>query len=220
MLRAEPTRRETESEQLTPIARFKNAAEAGFFAHELLRHDGHEVYVVTEEDFDGLGGYWSTRFVLSAPIGIAEAASLSLQRILKQMDEEGRSYAEPDQVNNGEPSRNVLPYLEDNTDVATLPGIPWLTILLTLTTGGLVFWSVKQVANPPRGGQPKVGKEEDFWKEVSRSDQPWVQQLQNGGTRSLSYKPHKKAFLFKEDFDGDGLFETKVLFEQPPAKQD
>lgn len=197
-------------DDLTPVARFRNAAEAGFFAHE-LQQDGYQVYLITEDDFDAMHGFWSTRFVLSAPRQIAETVSGSLQRLLGRSDEEWEAAGRCHSV---EHSTSVLPYLEDSEPEQASSGVHWFPLLLTITTGSLVFWGIKHF-NPPRVAQAAGGNRENLWEEVSRSSQPWVQESKDGSRRSLSYQPQAKSYLLREDRDGDGVYEREVIFQQP-----
>ena len=58
-----------------PIARFLNAAEAGYFAHELKLMRNIPVTLRAEDDFDAVSGNWSTGFVLAVPEVWAERAA-------------------------------------------------------------------------------------------------------------------------------------------------
>ena len=72
---------------LTAIARFNNAAEAGYFAHEMHTEAGITARVMTEDDFDAVGGVWSTRFLLVVPRDQAGPALAVLRHQLEEPDD-------------------------------------------------------------------------------------------------------------------------------------
>ena len=71
-------------EAIVSIARFHNAAEAGYFSHELMRSEEIPSMVKVDEHFDALCGRWTTRFLLLVPECFAETAAAALQRLVKQ----------------------------------------------------------------------------------------------------------------------------------------
>ncbi len=72
----------------TAIARFLNAAEAGYFAHELKLLKNIPVTLSAEENLDALSGHQATGFVLSVPQIWAEPAARTLTELVQQTESE------------------------------------------------------------------------------------------------------------------------------------
>lgn len=79
-----------------PIARFANAAEAGYFAHELAHRLDFDPVVRSEQDFDAIGGAWRQAYLLCAPEPLANAAAALLHEMCGDEDDHAhRRLAKP-----------------------------------------------------------------------------------------------------------------------------
>jgi len=114
------------------IARFRNAAEAGFFLDELTRRLDITAEVAPAERFDALHASWSTDFVLLVPRESAELAARCLQELVDQTTEsdddeevEGASRANPVFS-----SRVLFP------------------LAITLAAGALSYWAFDRLDRP------------------------------------------------------------------------
>ena len=172
-----------------PIARFRSAAEAGYFAHELDRVAEIEATVHVSESFDGLTGAWQPWFILHvAPPQMSRATEL-----LADWLEHGGGVSEGPGGTGGMPgtgragavagdlpaASGVLPRHEsagreggaedfaDESDRFRLEadesGIPWWPVMLTLAAGSLVVWTARRWHQPVVGAnQGRPMKPEDL----------------------------------------------------------
>jgi hypothetical protein len=178
-----------------PVARFRNAAEAGYFADELARLGDWAVTLTLEENFDAVSGHWAHRFVLAAPETQAAAVTQALGELVEQ--------GEPDErwADDQQPSAV-------NADDAG--GINWVPIVLTIAAGTAVLWAAKSLHDPPKRDArlaPVGGLPLDLWDDLSARPEPWVQQSDDGSRREVVFDPHRRLALIREDHDGDGIFE-------------
>ena len=163
--------------------------------------------VMTEDDFDAVGGVWSTRFLLVVPRDQAAPALAVLRHQLE----------EPDDMTDSRPSGQRWSVASAQSAAAETTGVNWVPIVLTLAAGSAAFLGVRRVnehieAGPPRGlrGQPS-----DLWAEIGGSNTPWVQQTVNQrGTRELWIDAQSGTAILREDADGDGEFERRQVFAQ------
>ncbi|MGD9856816.1 MAG: hypothetical protein AB7U20_17855 [Planctomycetaceae bacterium] len=197
-------------QQLVPIARFVNVAEAGYFHCELEGHLACEVRLTTENHFDAAHASWGSNYVLSVPAGEAEQATGLLKRIV---DETSSS----EFVEYGD-TRVVLAGMADHELPFAESRIHWTPIVLTLTAGTFVIWAAKQVhrhLQQPAGGQARQVQQ---WEQLGRDSSPWVQQLQDGpGRRELIFDQTGRLATLREDRDGDGIFERNARISLSPA---
>ena len=195
----EPIVAKRPDEPLRAIARFNNAAEAGFFAHTLLFAEEIPASIRAEENFDGVGGYWSTRYHLEVPESQAAAASRRLQAIIDRSEQED--------------------FIDDLTphnphDVAATPrfagfdgasseteysGMRWGPIVLTLAAGSLAYFGFRafQPAIKPRAEIP-VGRQKELWDQLSHPSKPWVQKLDGGKRRELEFNADRSRATIRE----------------------
>ncbi len=201
---------------MAAVARFVNAAEAGYFAHELKQTQKIPVTLSVDENFDVLSGYWSTRFVLAVPESRAESAARALQQLIEQTDTD-------DVVEIDEPDDGMRPMIDSPDEFGSATekaaraiessSVHWVPIVLTLAAGSVVFWGARRLQEQPKAELPRVpvgGQQEDLWDCLATPAQPWVQQLQNGrGRREFRIAPEGNLAVIREDADGDGLFEKE-----------
>lgn len=214
----------------TPIARFRNAAEAGFFGHELQESEAIPSKVTLEENFDALGGHWSVRFVLTVPEDRAEDAVRTLQQMVSQT--EGGEFYDGTEGDGHRASQQSPPSTEagpqwDPEGVPTgIGSINWVPIALTLAAGSAVIWGAKtlyeheqrpaEMPRRPVGGQPV-----DLWDKLSSPSHPWTQPTENGeGIRTLWIRPDQDIAVLREDANGDGHFEKETHFRREALEPD
>lgn len=216
-----PSDVDSEEESLVAVARFNNAAEAGYFAHELSHSQQIPVSLSADEQFDVISGRWMTRFVLLVPEPMAQFATNELNNLIQQTDSE-------DYFDDGSLYENERDLFADaadsDTDFATTvstaagSGVHWVPIVLTLAASSVVFWGVRKVNERPKPHDPPArvgGERDDLWEQLSKPSRPWVQQLENGrGIRELRIDARRGAAIIREDTDGDGFFEKELPFRQ------
>lgn len=205
--------REDHSPGLTPIARFLNAAEAGYFAHELKLSRNLPVTVQAEEDFDAVSGHWSTRFVLAVPTASAEVSARALQELVRQteIEEYSSDFPAPAFDSDGLHSANSPPFdpfrSEEPFDYPQ--PLNWVPIVVTLAAGSLAFWGVKKLWEParPKAAAPANAPRDVLW-DMMRTPhgRQWVQNdAQGKQIRVLEF--HGNEAILREDSDGDQIFE-------------
>lgn len=206
------------------IARFRSAAEAGYFSHELM-HVGIPVTLTADDSFDALGGYWSTRFVLAVPQKLAESAAQELQELIEATNIDGFADADygesKDDLADDEPSEEYRPDLYPMSEMPGEPmgsGVNWVPIVLTLTVGSIAFWAVRKAdeqplpaMNPIRAGE----QHRELWNTLATDPSPWVQKSENDRhIRELSFDRHTGSAILREDTTGDGVYDRETLFRQ------
>ncbi|MEX2286282.1 MAG: zinc ribbon domain-containing protein [Planctomycetaceae bacterium] len=203
---------------MTVIARFQNAAEAGYFAHELGRSEEMPVTVALAEDYDGMHGYWSARFHLLVPDVCAERAASALERLVAESESDELSVTEETHSDSGKPI-GISPFgpggRPTTTSGSEASAVNWVPIVLTLTAGSAALWGLRQMDQAPRLRQPVVRegvREEDLWSQFLQSPDPWWQRLENGrGIRELRIDRGHSRIIIREDADGDGFFESQSV---------
>ena len=207
-------------EPMVTIAQFRNAAEAGYFAHELLRDADIPAVVTMDESFDALTGFWSTRFVLAVAEEFSETALLCLQRLSEHSEPDDKPFDsefDDDEFNDSMANNNWMQQSSDvmTSDVAAQSNVNWVPIVLTLAAGSIVFWGVRTMNAKPRAQAAVAGErnQPDVWKMLSTPERPWVQQLEKG-RRELRFDSARREGILYEDLDGDGQFETKIRIRE------
>jgi hypothetical protein len=154
-------------------------------------------------------GYWRTGYLLKVPHSQAHSAAEALQQLIDQ--------TEADDWQAGE-TLHAVPVAEadfaDGRSAGPENSIHWVPIVLTLAAGSFVLWAARKAHEPAQHAPARpVGREHfEFWRDVSRGSQPWVQRLDNGrGVRELWIDAD--AALLREDADGNGQFERQHRFE-------
>jgi hypothetical protein len=206
-------------EPLATIAGFQNAAEAGYFAHELMHRTALPVELSLDNTFDGIHGYWRTRFLLGVPAAEAERAAATLQELIDESEaEDWQPAALRGELPGAEPAEDVFAFEPVNErTTAEESSIPWTPIVLTLAAGTIVMWGVRKLNDVParQGVAPMNAAEPALWEDLSRSSKPWVQQLDNGGVRELHIDDTSREAVLREDADGNGHFERQQGFRVP-----
>lgn len=207
-----------DNSNMAVVARFQNAAEAGYFAHELGRREEMPVTVALAEDYDGIHGYWSARFHLLVADACAERARSALERLVAESETDELNAREDVHADCGAPI-GISPF--DPIGRSTMTSgtgsgaVNWVPIVLTLTAGSAAFWGLRQMDHAPRLRQPVVrerAREEDLWSHFLQSPDPWWQRLENGrGVRELRIDRAHNRIIIREDADGDGFFESQSV---------
>jgi hypothetical protein len=205
------------NEQMVTIAKFRNAAEAGYFAHELLRGADIPAVVTMDENFDAISGFWTTRFALAVAEEFSETALLCLQRLSDHSEPDDMpfdsDFAAADEFNDSMADSDWMqrPSEAMASDVAEQSNVNWVPIVLTLAAGSIVFWGVRTMNAKPRAQAAAAGErnQPDVWEMLSTPDRPWVQKLETG-RRELRFDSVRREGILYEDLDGDGRFETKI----------
>ena len=202
-------------EAIVSVARFHNAAEAGYFSHELMLAEEIPSLVKIDEHFDALSGRWSTRFLLLVPERFAENAAVSLQRLVEQSNSE-ESLEEETRKTFRVASEEMGPFgdeMEFDRYSAVESGVNWIPIVLTLAAGSAAFWGVRKFQDRPQphaNAAPIGARQSDLWERLSGSPEPWIQQLEGGRhTRRIQFETDGNVVIIREDSDGDGHFERE-----------
>jgi hypothetical protein len=188
------------------VARFANAAEAGYFADELHHVLECEPRIDVRDDFDAVHACWHTRYSLSVPAALAERAHAQLHQMIdgewEQLESAGRSAAA------GRDPFGIAPGDQGGSGPTGPSGVNWVPIMLTLAAGSIVIWAGNKKAHPPRRAPaPGDGQRFDLIDVLSSDRAPWVQHLSRGGVRELIVDGATGAAQVREDADGDGVFE-------------
>lgn len=205
-----------------PIARFLNAAEAGYFAHELKLTRNVPVRLRAEDNFDAVAGHWSTGFVLSVPEAWAERAAATLQDLVR-LSESDDPTPEPVpaaldyESASAARSRPFDPYAEEDF-FAEGPAIRWVPIVVTLAAGSLAIWGIKSFWEPARPQAAPVNAPRDVLWDVMKTPngRKWVQLDSTGRpTRMLEIPAGGNEAILWEDNDGDQVFERIQRIRRP-----
>jgi len=204
------------AESMVAIARFRNAAEAGYFAHELQRGADISAVVTMDESFDAVSGYWSTRFVLAVPEELSEAALLGLQRLIDHSEPDDIPFDSQVAVDEFDVPMSGDDWIQRpaeaiSSETAEHSNVNWVPIVLTLAAGSIVFAGVRAMQAKPHAPVAAAGarNQPDVWEMLSTPERPWVQRLDKG-RRELRFDSARRQVVLYEDLDGDGRFETKI----------
>lgn len=213
-VRADFDELDADSEWIT-IARFGNAAEAGYFAHELGPVLKCEPRIEYQDDFDAIAGAWRTRYLLTVPIEIAEHGRIQLAAMLEgnwELDQPG-----PDA---DDPFCSAEPTVPGRSQRGANSRINWVPIMLTLAAGSAVFWAGRKAPFVRGPVEPRGAGQRDLLDFLADGADPWVQHGgAGGGRRELRINPRGDGATVVEDTDGDGLFDRELHFPMPRADQ-
>ncbi len=228
--------------RLVRVARFTNAAEVGYFTHELMQRESIHAMISVEEDFDALSGSWSNFFYVSVPESVAELTAISLKNLVEVTDteqldgiEDAGDFVAYDCTDEADTCREIAsdsfetsndPYSSERFDcrpdefpggVVERSNVNWVSIVLTIAAGSVIFWMVRKLNEQPNMAVlvSPAGQQRALWDHVSRGPGPWVQQLGNGtGIRELHADHDRELVIIREDTDGDGTFEKEVSYRR------
>ena len=200
---------------IVSIARFHNAAEAGYFSHELMLAEEIPSMVKMDEQFDALSGRWSTRFLLLVPERFRENAAEALLRLVEQSNSEDSLEEETRKTFRvtSEDLEHFGDEMEFDRYSAVESRVNWVPIVLTLAAGSAVFWGVRKLQDRPQphaNAAPVGARQQDLWERLSGFPEPWIQQSEGGErTRSIQFETEGNVVIIREDSDGDGHFERE-----------
>jgi hypothetical protein len=205
---------------LAPIARFLNAAEAGYFAHELRLRERVPVFMTAEESFDAVAGYWTTRFLLCVPQESAPRTAEVLQQLVNESESDDVASAPRAQAGHDAWHAAAEPVLSGPSPTlgeAREPlGVGWVPLVLTLAAGSAAFWGVRPDAPPRPPAAPAKRQEVDQWNRLPVPMRPWTFRHENGrGQRQFFLETARRRATVREDADGDGIFESEQQHELP-----
>jgi len=229
--------------RLVRIARFRSAAEAGFFADLLNRREIAPAEIAVEEEHDALHGSWAVRFALLVPSLQAETAAVALKRLIEETDDQaGLCAYDAEEFAAAEEFADEAVHVPmaaavaveprwngaiDAADDESLPlveasGVNWVPIVLTLAAGSAALFGARKVMEAPRvraADAPARVRQEGAWADLAKERAPWRQELRNGkGTREMFLLPNPDRAVIREDADGDGRFESERVFLLRPAQ--
>lgn len=198
---------------VTTIARFGNAAEAGYFANELATALDCEPILSLIDELDPVTHAWQPQYVLSVPLSAAADATALLRELIQETSDlepvGGAPVASRD--TDGRTHRDL-----DSAPVSRTSGGPhWVPIMITVAAGSFALWAGRK---PPvaravheNPGQPAM----DLWDALSAQPGPWRQQLHGGpGTQELEFDAVHKTATLRVDIDGDGRFDIVQRLRQ------
>lgn len=209
-------------EPVVAIARFLNAAEAGFFAHTLLNAEEIPASLRAEDDFDAVSGFWTARYLLMVPETMVEAATAALQSLVKRSETEDflETTGDPHELTHfGVESVATTRFAHDPEryppdDTST---IKWGPVMLTLAAGSLALWGLRELQRPPRA-EPAGPNHGTLWDDLSKSSSPWQQNLPDGRRRELHFKRDRAVIREYKDGRKTAEREFPVPTDVVPAK--
>ena len=193
-----------EPDNLQAIARFRHAAEAGFFLDELTRRLDITAEVVPKEQFDSLHASWSTDFVLMVPRPSALAAAQCLQELVEQTADESEAAETP--------AATAHPFSLFKS------GTAWVPLALTFAAGAVSCWGFERLDRPRRGAAQPAGRAATarLLEEMGAVSGPWTQPVPGTkASRRVTFDRQARSVLWEEDRDGDGRFEIHRVFGAP-----
>jgi hypothetical protein len=198
------------------VARFGNAAEAGYFSHELLRALECEPRLEWKDDFDGVHGFWRTSYELAVPESYAERAAACLRDMLDGAWDDA-PLSDPSATLDRDASDTLPGEPRSIAAAGTAPsGINWVPIVLTLAAGSFVLWAGKKMHVQRRPAVPREQQRFDLWDTLARHQGEWYQPAGDGpGLRQLVIQPATGTALLREDVDGDGTVDREQQFALP-----
>lgn len=205
---------EGEGEDWVVVARFANAAEAGYFANELDYVLGVEPRLDCRDDFDANHHHWRSGYVLSVPGSYAESANELLRRLLDT--DSSHAVVERDECLEAAtpfPLKRLAGPEGDGR--APVSPVRWAPLFLTLAAGSLAMWHGKKPAMPARGAPPADAPRMSLRDAPGLTDAPWVQSSGDGVRRELRFSGANGAAVLREDRDADGVFEREIALDAP-----
>ena len=211
----DPGERSPAGEPMVQVARFNNAAEAGFFADELQDRLRIPVRLHLEENFDALTGYWANRMVLLVPESAGSSAAGLLREIVEQTEGEEDEPARTAAVSPPAAEIDSWSEAEFQTADTAAPqsGINWVPIVLTLAAGSAAIWGVRKLNEAPKPGGPVPvnGREGQLWNTLRLPNSGWaLSHDEIPGRRQLRIDARRGLMVIQEDADADGVYESEL----------
>ena len=211
---------ETEAPVLGPqaaLARFRFAADAGYFADELQARFSIRATVQLEENFDATTGQSLVAFVLAVSPELADEAIPRLRQLI-----ETAQVGEYDGLPGGldGPAAPVsTPSGTDDETFDTEPvaarsssGVPSWLFLMVVCIGAASLLATQRpqapAAGPADNAAAEPTDEQVFLRELlAASPEPWVRESPDGGRQEVSLDKSTGSMRLREDGDGDGVYE-------------
>lgn len=183
------------------VARFRNGAEAGYFADELTRTTGIETEILVRERFDGVHAVWAIDYVLLVAREEAPRAAEELRSLVESTSDEESGSSEGG-------ARSDLPV-----------GV-WVPLILTLAAGSIACFGIERAERRPKPPALVVRDPRDppaeLWRHLNSSSGPWIQGAGDGTPpRRLTLDRASHTVLVEEDTDRDGKFDRQRRFSWP-----
>lgn len=190
------------------VARFANAAEAGYFANELDFALGIEPRLECCDDFDAIQHHWRSGFALAVPSTNADAARTALQDLL---DSDAAAEVTSESASGAPLASFRLDRDHHSAEPPRSIGsqIKWGPLLLTLAAGSLVIWHSKKPAPQRQLPDPRDALRVPLRDAPGLSDSAWIQSPGGGVRRELVFPPNGGAARLRVDQNGDGVFESE-----------
>lgn len=195
------------------LAKFQNAAMAGYFADELHRQFGFATEVDLQEEREPIHSTWTIRFCLLVEKGTARQAAYALQLIARD-----DSDADPLAPKPAHPVVNMEP----RKAASHIGRLTWIMSILALVA---VLFVILMLSLNPRGPWQRGRVGGPGWQRAMAAQQfaaingdgaPWTQPINAGaGTRRLSLNAARQVSVIETDADGDGRFESTEEFPWP-----
>jgi len=216
-----------DNDSMVTVARFTNAAEAGYFAEELTHHSGIHTLLRSDKTFNALNGYWSQRFDLLVAEADLDEAKATLRQLIEQTGS-SETLCEDHAASLTPQDESPPPYEGFQTEPDRSEYGPeesrihWIPIVLTLTAGTVAFWAARRIPDGAGDGRPPAPARfstTELWNRLSTEPIPWRQALPNGrGIRELHFDSDRQRAVLREDADGDGVFEREEFLERAIPK--
>lgn len=198
------------------LARFRFAADAGYFADELQGQFRIPATVRLEESFDTVTAQAVVAFVLSVPVKQTDEAIPRLRELI-----EAAQTGEYDGVPGGldgpvapVPATATLVDADSEASVTVTAGprFPSWMFLVLVCAGAVILIQSRQNELVPEAAvdaEAPLTKEQLFLRELlATSPEPWVRETRDGGRQEISLDESTGTVRIRGDSDGDGRFEV------------
>ena len=188
------------STDVVQAARFTNAAEAGFFVHELETELGITGELEQREHFNAIHGTWHADYALLVARYDAPRVAEFLRGLRDETEDEAGAWRAPGEA---------LP-----AETSSL-GSRWMPVLITLAAGSVAYLGVTKLEEPPRPPALHVNRPADaLWRELARGD--WTQPHPEGkGTRRMRMDARRRVVIIEDDLNQDGRIDDIHEYSLP-----
>lgn len=211
---------ETEAPVLGPqaaLARFRFAADAGYFADELQAQFSIRTTVQLEENFDATTGQSLVAFVLAVSPELADEAIPKLRQLIETA-QTGEYDGLPGGLDGPAAPVSAVSATDGETfeaqPVAVRPSarVPSWLFLLIVCAGAVALLATQRQQAPAEGpaedAAAELTDEQVFLRElIAASPEPWVRESPDGRRQEVSLDKSTGSIRLREDGDGDGVYE-------------
>lgn len=194
----ESSREPLDDGQLVTVARFRSAAEAGYFADRLEALESIGAVLTSVDDFNAISGRWGEVMHLRVAAEDAKRAAAALRGLLADSSDD---------------NDDALPTLRSEERLPELREVSpnWLPMVLAFAAGSASLFAIQSLGRAAAAPQEQSAATAPLLKKLADSRRPWVQTLPGGGRRELRAETTKE-FVLREDRDADGRFERSRSF--------